>query len=194
VDGGSWHKGWRAACGLLVAVLMLAIAPGCGSGSSDDDASAADEAGQTAPTPKRTTGPTEAILRPVGEMKAKGHALYIKKPDGTPFIVLRGQGLKPASGDHQYIVWQKHSRDDMVLLATWVVGKNQRLSEEWAPSSASLAYLEDGLRTKLLITRIELNDRLYEAGASENSYVHHVIGRPVLEGQFEGALVGATEG
>lgn len=175
-----------AACALVIAAFA-----GCG-GGSDGATTVAETVDQETTTPARTSGPTEAVLHPLGGSKATGRARYLKKADGTPFIRIRAQGLEPVSGDRQYIVWQKRSRDDMVMLATWYVGKDRRLDESWEPSSASLAYLEDGLRTKLLVTKIEVNDRLYEPGASKNSYVHYVIGHPVLEGNFTGALVGAT--
>lgn len=135
-----------------------------------------------------------AVLHPVGDIEATGTARYLKEPDGSPLMRLRVQGLEPVSGDRQYVVWQKHSRDDMYLLATWTVGKDGRLVETWSPNFASLQYLERGLRTKLLITKVELNDRLYEPPASDDSYKHTYIGRPVLEGSFTGALVGSEEG
>jgi hypothetical protein len=130
----------------------------------------------------------------MGDVEASGTARYLKTKDGLPLLKLRAEGLEPASGDRQYVVWQKHSRDDMYMLATWTVGKDGRLVETWSPNFASLQYLERGLRTKLLITKVELNDRLYEPAASDNSYKHSFIGRPVLEGDFTGALVGAEEG
>ncbi|HET9198304.1 MAG TPA: hypothetical protein VFN92_08640 [Solirubrobacterales bacterium] len=134
-----------------------------------------------------------AVLHPLGNVKASGTARYLKRPDGTPLIKLRVEGLEPVSGDRQYVVWQKRSRNDMILLATWFVGEDRRLNETWSPNFASLQYLELGLRTKLLITKVEFNDRLYERPATDNSYIHSFIGRPVLEGDFEGALVGVSE-
>lgn len=172
----------RLTGGLLALILLLALASGCGGGSTTT----------TTTAPKRTTGPTVAVLQPVDGSEASGRALYSKRPDGTPSIRMRLEGLEPVSGSARYVVWQKHSRDDMVLLAAWPVGEDQRLSKVWQPSFASLAYLEGGLRTKLLITRIGNLARIFSA--SENSYVHDVIGQPVLEGDFEGALVGAPEG
>lgn len=189
---GDSHAGGRAFAALAAWALVVAALTGCGGGSSDSDTTVAETVNQETAIIARTSGPTEAVLHPLGGGKATGRARYMKKADGTPFIEIRARGLEPVSGDRQYIVWQKRSRDDMVMLATWYVGKDRRLDESWEPSSASLGYLEDGLRTKLLITKIEVNDRLYEPGASKNSYVHYIIGHPVLEGDFTGSLVGAT--
>lgn len=169
----------------LAALLLVPLLIGCG-GDSDSESNVA----ATATTTIRETGPTVAVLRPVGDVQATGTARYVKKPDGFPLIKLRAHGLEPASGDRQYIIWQKRSRNDMVMMATWYVGDDRRLVEDMEPNVSFLQYLERGLRTKLLITKINNNDRLYEPGASENSYKHNVIGTPVLEGQFEGALVG----
>jgi hypothetical protein len=184
------HPRSAALSGSLLGTLVFALLlTGCGSGSDSDSNVAV-----TASSSTRETGPTVAALRPVGDSQATGTARYSKGPDGSPSIRLRADGLAPTSGAQQYVVWQKHSRDDMVLLATWPVGADGKLVEAWEPSSASLGYLEGGLRTKLLITKVEDNAQLSAPGAAENSYVHHFIGRPVLEGQFEGALVGSTEG
>jgi hypothetical protein len=193
VNGGHGQRAWRGGGSLVACVLALALAVGCGGGSSSGDTNAADTAAQTTTTAvKRTTGPTVAVLQPLDGSEASGRAVYATKTDGSPSIKLRVQGLEPASPPARYIVWQKHSREDMVLLAAWPVGDDGRLSKDWTPSLASLAYLEGGVRTKLLITRIDKLSRMF--AGSQNSYVHDVIGTPVLEGQFEGALVGAEEG
>ncbi len=170
------------------ALLVALFVTGCGGGDSESNVAA------TATDTIRHSGPTVAVLQPVGEMRAAGTARYSVNSDGSRSISLNIHGLEPAAWNRQYVVWQKHSRNDMVILATWPVGADRRLVESWEPNSASQRFLEDGSRTKLLITRIELNDRLTEPGAARNSYEHVVIGKPVLEGQFEGALVGAREG
>jgi hypothetical protein len=188
MSGGSHPKrslrGGLLLCALAAALLLI----GCG-GDSDSDSNVA----ATAESTIRETGPTVAVLRPVGNSEATGTAHYSKKADGFPLIRLRAHGLEPVSGDRQYIVWQKRSRNDMVMMATWYVGKDGRLVEDMEPNISFLQYLERGLRTKLMISRINNNDRLYEPGASRNSYEHNVIGTPVLEGQFEGALVGTPK-
>lgn len=192
VLSGLHHLG-KPTVGLLIALALGIALPasGCGGGSGSNVA--ATSAANTTTQAIRHSGPTVAVLHPVGDVKASGTARYRKGPDGSPLLELRARGLEPVSGDRQYVVWQKHSRNDMVLLATWVVGKDGRLVETWSPSFASLQYLELGLRTKLLITKVELNDRLYEPSTSDNSYKHSFIGHPVLEGDFTGALVGSKE-
>jgi hypothetical protein len=153
---------------LLACALAIALAVGCGDGSPDGDTTVTHTAAQATTTAaRRTTGPTVAVLQPLGESEASGRAVYTKKPDGSPFVKLRVHGLEPVSAPSRYIVWQKHSRDDMVLLAAWPVGDDGRLSKDWAPSLASLFYLKDGVRTKLLITKIDKLSRMF--GGSENS-------------------------
>ncbi|HEX6781395.1 MAG TPA: hypothetical protein VF125_05125 [Solirubrobacterales bacterium] len=167
---------------------------GCGGGDDSGSNVAATSEPETTTETIRKTGPTVAVLHPVGEYAdAKGTARYSKKPNGVPLLKLRAEGLEPTSGRQQYVVWQTHSRDDMYTLATWVVGKDGRMIETWEPNFASLQYLELGLRTKLVITRVENYARLYEPAPTDDSYKHNFIGKPVLEGQFEGAIVGALE-
>jgi hypothetical protein len=192
---GLRHPGRVLSVSLLALALALAVfVAGCGDDGGESSNVGATSEPETTTKTIRKTGPTVAVLHPVGEYPdASGTARYSKKPSGVPKLELRAEGLAPAKGDHQYVVWQKHSRDDMYALATWVVGKDERLNETWEPNFASLQYLELGLRTKLLITRVELNDKLYEPAPGDNSYKHTFIGKPVLEGQFEGALVDSLE-
>lgn len=170
----------------ICTIAAIAIAAGCGADEGSD--SSTTSAATVMPI---AAGTAQAVLRPVGGATARGGADYVKKPDETRLIRLHATGFEPASGQQQYAVWQKHSRDDMVLLATWRVGDNGRLVETWEPNSASLRFLEDGTRTKLLITRVGDISRLSEA---KDSYDHIYIGEPVLEGTFTGSLVGARLG
>jgi hypothetical protein len=185
---------------LLGALAIAALGAGCGGGDSSS-AAATGEATVAAtsgdPNVKTTkkgfgTGTVEAALHPVGEnAEASGWFQYTVELDESRLIKLQAAGLDPASGDRQYAVWQKDSRRDMVLLATWHVGADGRLDESWEPNSASQRFLEDGSRTKLLITKVGDNARLSEA---RNSYDHVYIGIPVLEGSIAGPLVGLKEG
>jgi hypothetical protein len=186
-------------CLLVSAVGIAALGAGCGGGDSSSDAptregtAAAIAADPNVKTTKKGfgTGTVEAVLHPVGESaEATGQFQYTVEFDESRLIELQAAGLEPASGDRQYAVWQKDSRRDMVLLATWHVGADGRLHESWEPNSASQRFLEDGSRTKLLITKVGDSARLSEA---RNSYDHIYIGIPVLEGDITGPLVGLKE-
>jgi hypothetical protein len=189
---------------LLVGALAIAVfGAGCGGGdSSSDPTAAANDEAQVEATSDATdvkitkkgfgSGTVTAVLRPVDDgSEAAGRFQYTTKLNESRLIKLRATGLDPASGNRQYAVWQKGSRRDMVLLATWHVGADGRLKESWEPNSASQRFLEDGSRTTLLITKVGDIARLSEA---RNSYDHIYIGNPVLEGAITGPLVGFKEG
>lgn len=191
-------------CLLVSALAIAAFGAGCGDGDSNSGPDVAATTGEakvaatTDETNVKTTkkgfgsGTVEAALRPVGDNdQAAGRFQYTARLDESRLIKLRATGLDPASGDRQYAVWQKGSRRDMVLLSTWHVGADGRLVESWEPNSASQRFLEDGSRTKLLITKVGDVARLSEA---RNSYDHIYIGNPVLEGAITGPLVGFKEG
>jgi hypothetical protein len=176
---------WRCRIGLLLMggfLLCLVIVAGCGGAGTDTNAAATNQGAAVKRTKKGFgSGVVEATLHPVGKMpEAKGKFQYIARLNETRLINLRVTGLDPVSGERQYAVWQKGSRWDMVLLATWHVGHD-----------ASQRFLEDGSRTTLLITKVGDHARLEEA---RNSYEHIYIGIPVLEGKITGPLIGINEG
>lgn len=176
---------------LAVGISLLAVPAlilGCGSGTP----SSTNAAATTSPAKSRETGPTEAVLHPVGASQASGRVVYVKKSPGEPLLKIRAEGLEPVAGERQYVIWQMASRHHMLSFATYYVGKDGRLSENLEPNPESLAFLEEGSTTQFLITKIDNDDALREAMWEAPNYLDPpFIGKRILQGTFTGPLVGA---
>jgi len=132
----------------------------------------------------------------VGDSKASGTVLYKKTPSGMPLLKIRAEGLKPISGEEKYVIWQISSRHDMVPIAGYQVGSDGKLDVNLKAGFESLAFLEDGSRTELLISYVDVDDRWRNAlgqGPTHTTYDPGVPGRFILRGPFTGSLVGASE-
>lgn len=174
--------GGAAVCACALALSILAL--GCG--GSDPSGSAA-----TAAAKDTSSGPTEAILQPVGNSGVSGKVVYVKPSSGLPLMKIRLQGVRKAVGEAQYFIWQLASRHDMTSFASYHVPRGTSLSVNLEPNPESLAWLEDGSKTKMLITRIENDDRFFAAEERAGSPGDPpMIGTPVARGAFTGPLVG----
>lgn len=179
-----------AACAATAAILA-----GCGGGGSDNGTSAAetiDQQNTTTTTPQRTSGPTRAVLQPVGDSTASGTISFTKKPDGTPLIKVRLEGLKPISGEEQYVIWQLGSRHDMLPVASYYAGKDGRVTEDIESATEPFQFLEDGSKTEILVTYVAQDDDWREglSGGSEGPWDPLVVGKHLTQGQITGSLVG----
>jgi len=174
---------------LIWALLLVILATGCGGSGSSDPAAAA------AAAQSIESGPTEAALHPVGDGEAQGRIVYVKKPPRGGLLKIRLKGLEPISGEKQYVVWLMSARDDMVCLATYYVGRDEKLFANLEPNPIHLRTLEDGSKTQVLITKVNSDDRLREAiDEAPDAYNPTLIGDPLLRGVMSGPLVDATEG
>jgi hypothetical protein len=179
--------GLLLACGLLAACVA-----GCGGGDSDAGTSAAETVEPQTTTPQRTSGPTRAVLQPVDDSTASGTISFTKKQDGMPLIKVRLEGLDPISGEEQYVIWQLGSRHDMLPVASYYAGKDGRVDEDIESSFEPFQFLEDGSKTKILVTYVPQDDDWREglSGGSQGGWDPLVVGKPLLEGPITGSLVG----
>lgn len=175
---------------VLVAGAFVVFAAGCGSsGSSDSNAAAT-----VKPVQKHAeSGPTEAVLQPVGDSGVSGKVVYVKQASGIPLMKIRLRGVKKATGETQYFIWQLGDRHHMTTFASYHVPHGSKLSVNLEPSPESLAWLEDGSKTQMLITRVTNDDRFFESQEEwSNGEDPTEIGVPVARGTFTGALVGSA--
>lgn len=191
---GLCNSGGRAIVTVAACALVIAAFAGCGGGSSDNGTTVAETVDQqtTTTAPQRTSGPTRAVLRPVGDSKASGTVAYKKKPDGTSLIEVRLKGLEPISGEQQYVIWQLGSRHDMLPVASYYAGKDGRVTEDIESSTEPFLFLEDGSKTNILVTYVAQDDdwRNGLSGGSQGAWDPLIVGKHLLEGQITGSLVG----
>lgn len=187
---GCHRRGRTVFCVLLGAgTLVLAVlASGCGSGGSGDSNAAAT-------VKKVESGPTQATLHSIGGSGVSGKVVYVEQPSGLPLMKLRLHGVRKATGETQYFIWQMSSRHHMTSFASYHVPKGNKLLINLEPSPESLSWLKDGSKTQMLITRVASDDDFF--GSEEdwpNAEDPTMIGVPVARGTFTGALVGAAAG
>jgi len=172
---------------LIVALVALLLA-GCGdsgSGSATADAT----------TKAHPSGPTEAVLRELGGSGVSGTVLYVKQSSGLPMMKIQLKGLERATGEKQYFMWQMESRHNMVSFASYHVPDGGTLSVNLEPNPESLSFLEDGSTTEFLVTKVNNDDRFFEASEKAPSASDPAqIGEPVARGTFTGPLVGPAGG
>jgi hypothetical protein len=194
VFSGDSHSGGRSLIAVVACALAIAALAGCGGGSSDDGTSVAETAAESTTTPQRTSGPTRAVLKPIDDSKASGTIAYTKKPDGTPLIKVRLEGLEPISGEEQYVIWQLGSRHDMLPVASYYAGKDGRVTEDIESSYEPFQFLEDGSKTEILVTYVAQDDDWREglSGGSQGSWDPLVVGKHLLQGPITGSLVGES--
>jgi hypothetical protein len=165
----------------VVAGLLLGGCGGSGSGSATADAT----------TKARTSGPTEAVLSELSGSGVSGTVGYVKQSSGLPVMKIRLQGLERATGEKQYFMWQMGSRHDMVSYASYHVPRGGKLSVSLEPNPEALSWLEDGSTTEFLVTKVNNDDRFFEAEEKAPSAGDPAqIGEPVARGTFTGPLVG----
>ena len=178
---------------LAITVIAVAFATGCGSSDSAGSPTYAFEASESAETPKGgESGPTEAKLEPLDGGSAAGTARFLTRPQTTPVLRIEAEGLEPVHGASRYVIWIVGDRHDMVSLAAFHVGADGRLSRK-IDNGESHSFVEDGTKTELLITKIDNLGSITKGIAESNSpWAPPQIGKPVLRGDFEGALVGVS--
>lgn len=181
------------------ALALAAVLAGCGGGSSGSNAAgttqgAAREESAASERGSGATGPTKAILHPLGDSGVTGTVLFVKQAQtGFPLLKVRLRGVRRATGETQYALWQLGSRRNMVSLATYHVPHGSTLSEELEANPEVVQFLEDGSTTEMLITKVPNDDYLFKTeeratDATDPPY----IGQPVARGAYRGPLVGST--
>jgi hypothetical protein len=185
---GFCHPQKRLLLAFISIMLLGAFAVGCGGGSSSDSSQVAVTDSTTAAGPAKSER-TEAVLRPVAEMKASGTILAVRE-HGQALIKIRIKGLKPAIGETMYVPWLLSSRHSMYALGAYRVRGDRRLYENLEVPNAFI-HLESG-KKDFLLTRI-YSDDVWRDGYSETDdpYDPTFIGRPILRGTFTGPLVDA---
>lgn len=190
------RTGTGAARLLLICALSGAFIAGCGGGGSDSGTSVAETVEQESTTTaasQRTSGPTRAVLQPVGDDTASGVISFRKKPDGTPVIKVRLVGLRPASDGTRYVIWQLGSRHDMVVVAGYLARGDGRISRKIETATEPFVFIEAGTKTEMLVTEM-FSSQWQNVFAGENPWDPPVIGSPLLRGPITGSLVGAAAG
>jgi hypothetical protein len=174
------------AVGLLAAALVAAVLlAGCGGSTTTTVTVEATEA---------ESGPTEAVLKPVGDQSAaKGTARYSLNPNRVPALHVELEGLEPVSGAARYGVWMYGDRHDMVMLGAFQTDANGRISRQFE-TIESYTFVEEGSKTELLVTKVGDIDKVGEGIAEGGSpWDPAIIGEPVLQGPFEGPFVRSSE-
>lgn len=134
-------------------------------------------------------------MRPVAGSGVSGKVDYVKQPSGQPMMKIRLQGVHKAVGETQYFIWQMGSRHNMTSFASYFVPHGSTLSVNLEPNFESLAWLEDGSTTRMLITRVQNDDRYFASQGHWPSATDPTeIGTPVARGTFSGPLVGSSTG
>lgn len=178
---------WSLACVSIAAMLAAGCGGSAGSVSSGDDGTA-----EATTAPVRKTGPTRAALASVDGSGSTGTARFLIRPQDTPVLQIEAEGLEPTHGAGRYVIWIAGDRHDMVSEAAFPVGADGRLSRK-IDNGESQSFVEDGTKTELLITKVgkigSLNQSLTQSG---DPWDPPQIGKPVLRGNFEGALVGSS--
>lgn len=189
MTGRRHPPGW--ACLLACVAIAAMLAAGCGgsAGSASSDGNGTTEA-TTAPV--RKTGPTRAALASVDGSAATGTARFLVRPQDTPVLQIEAEGLEPTHGASRYVIWIAGDRHDMVSEAAFPVGADGRLSRK-IDNGESQSFVEDGTKTELLITKVGKIGSLDQSlSQSSDPWDPPQIGKPVLSGNFEGALVGSS--
>jgi hypothetical protein len=145
----------------------------------------------TSTTPQRTSGPTRAVLRPVSDSTASGVISFARKPDGTPLMKFRLEGLRSGSDGTRYVIWQLGSRHDMVVVAGYLARGDGRISRKSEAATEPFYFIEAGTKTEMLVT--EMSDSQWQrVFTGEDPWDPVVIGDPLLRGMVTGSLVGAA--
>lgn len=177
--------GWEIAA--LALVILLVGVLGCGTSDSQSTAvSTADT------TEDRQSSPTEAVLEPVASSRASGTVRFMKK-NRIGLLHVELQGLKSLPDGGQYVLWLMASRHSMVPLATYPPGKGGTLSQTWQPNSGHLAAIEDGSKTRFMVTKtMSAPEKEKTLLGGDVPYYPPFIGDPILRGTFVGPLVGSA--
>jgi hypothetical protein len=176
----------------LLASLLIAAALASGCGSSSETVTVTVEATDAAQTTPAESGPTEAVLKPVGDQSATGTARYLLNPSRIPALQVEIHGLMPTAGNQRYGAWMYGDRHDMVMLGAFQVKEDGKLSRRFE-TVESYSFVEEGSKTELLISMIGNIDRVSEGIAEGGEpWDPPIIGEPVLQGTFEGPFVGSA--
>jgi hypothetical protein len=151
----------------------------------------AETTGASSDTPIEKSGPTEAVLNPIGDNTARGTARFLTKPSGT-VLQLEVTGLEPAANESRYVVWVLSDRQDMMMLAELQVGEEGQIMRGIG-TVESHAVVESGEKDVLLITRVSNIDRVRQGIAETGGWDPPLIGEPVVRGTLEGPLVGSSD-
>jgi hypothetical protein len=177
-----------AAAALLTALIAALLLAGCGGSETTTVTVEVTEATEA------ESGPTEAVLKPVGEQSAaKGTARYSLNPNRVPSLHVELEGLKPVSGAARYGIWMYGDRHDMVMLGAFQTDEEGRISRQFE-TIESYTFVEQGSKTELLVTKVGDLDKIGEGiGEDGSPWDPAIIGEPVLQGPFEGPYVGSSE-
>lgn len=183
-----------AAGAILLLGLLAGAFSGCGSTDSSSSVSAS-------PPGQPKVESARATLHPMAGSKASGSVVLTRDPQGYA-LSLDAQNLEPTRGAHQYALWQLQdpedlvslrAAEDMVMLATYRVGGDRRLTEEFEPPLRAYEGVPEGRLTHFLITLIDSPERLQDSIVEfDETGKPPDLGRPVAEGTFSGRLVGAA--
>jgi hypothetical protein len=185
MSGDIYSRMMRTTIAVALFALLLALAAGCGGGDSDATGAATKEG--------EKSGPTVAVMKPVGDNTASGTITYSKQASGAPLVKVDMEGLEAVSGDTQYVIWQMADRHNMVSIASYFVEGNGRMFEAIEPNPAHLGALESGEKTTMLVTKIPDDDVFRESfGETEDPWDPATIGEQIAKGKFTGPLAGAT--
>jgi hypothetical protein len=174
------------------AIALPALTAGCG---SDSDSTAVVDTAKTTEAEKEVeSGPTKAVLHPVGASKASGTVLYVKKASGIGLLKVSLRALEPLPQGGQYVLWLLASRHSMVPLSTYPVESDGRLDEDVVANPVFLGSIEDGSKTHFLVTGTDsAAEHEKSLGGGDTPYDPPYIGKPVLRGTFTGPLAGSGE-
>jgi hypothetical protein len=177
------HGRYRHALLPILALLALLVS-GCGGDRAAESDATADTTVQS--------GPTEAVLRPVGDGEETGTVRV--DASGSAELKIDLRGLQPLPQGGQYVLWMTRSRNDMVLVFSHSGDSSGRISELTPVNPLRIEEIEDGRKTDFLVTSTQSERQSAELlGKAAPTFDPPVIGTPVLRGPFTGSLVGVKE-
>jgi hypothetical protein len=166
---------------LLIAVV-LALTGAFGGGDDDDSSAASGE-----PTTTASAGDEEierVALRPTEGGDARGEALFGLATGDQPFVELSIDGLDPAPGGQQYVVWLMLTQQQGYPLSPIAASQQGSYSNRFPIPPAVLPVVARVRFVEVAIAPAKEIRRVVEQALEETSLVVDRPGRPVLRGEI----------
>ncbi|MCD6015499.1 MAG: Sigma-70 region 4 type 2 [Solirubrobacterales bacterium] len=167
---------------LLLIAVVLALT-GAFNGGGDDDSSAA--SGEPTTTASADDEEIERVaLRPTEGGDARGEALFGLASGDQPFVELSIDGLDPAPGGQQYVVWLMLTQRQGYPLSPIAASQQGSFSNRFPIPSAVLPVVARVRFVEVAIAPAKEIRRVVERALEETSLVVDRPGRSVLRGEI----------
>jgi hypothetical protein len=170
--------------GILVAVVVLAIAGVFGGG--DDDSSAASSDGTTTQQTSGASNLTRAVLTPQGGSEAEGVAVFARIRNQA-VLQINVTNLQPTGSGEGYVIWLFGGESQAFPLVRQEVGENGQMRGAAPIPNQLLQALQQGLFDSIdisLATNSQITDALRQARQSQQ--LPRYAGTSVARGPITG--------